>query len=85
MYVNPFISNRQRGIPNYKYTKGKITFAKAKMLKTAIEEPMVRPHPLTTPYTLLFLLQEEIEEGFVAFQGSGQKLKTSKKRTHPRR
>ena len=82
--MNPFISNRQRGIPNYKYTKGKITFAKAKTLKTAVEEPMVRPHPPTTSYLFLFLLQEETEEGFVAFQGSGQKLKTSKKRTHPR-
>lgn len=27
--------------------------------------------------------QEQIDSGFVSFSGSGQKLKPSKKRTHP--
>lgn len=31
-----------RGIPNYNYRKGKLTFAKAKNLKTEPEEAMVR-------------------------------------------
>ena len=30
-----------RGIPNYDYKKGKLTFAKAKSLNTNPEEPMV--------------------------------------------
>lgn len=31
---------RERGIPNYSYKKGKLTFAKAKSLKPEPEEPM---------------------------------------------
>lgn len=34
-------SYRERGIPNYNYRKFKLTFAKAKNLRAAMEEPMV--------------------------------------------
>ena len=36
------VSCRERGIPNYNYKKGKLTFVKAKSLKPEREEPMVR-------------------------------------------
>lgn len=32
---------RERGIPNYNYVKGRITFARAKSLKVTSEEAMV--------------------------------------------
>ncbi len=39
--IPPLSSSRQRGIPNYNYKKGKLTFAKAKTLNAEPEEPMV--------------------------------------------
>ena len=33
---------REKGIPNYNYKKGKLTFVKAKLLRPEPEEPMVR-------------------------------------------
>lgn len=33
--------HREKGIPNYNYKKGKLTFVKAKLLRPEPEEPMV--------------------------------------------
>ena len=33
--------HREKGIPNYNYKKGKLTFVKAKLLRPEQEEPMV--------------------------------------------
>ena len=52
IYVCLFVSTRityssfirERGIPSYNYKKFKLTFAKAKNLRAAMEEPMVSIH-----------------------------------------
>lgn len=58
---------RERGIPNYNYKKGKITFMKAKTLKALMKEESM----------------EETEAEFTAFSGSGQKLKPTKRKHNP--
>lgn len=62
-------TKRARGVPNYDYKKGKITFEKAKHLN---------PHPQES-------MDEDDSGDFVAFQGQGQFLRQKKnksKKTH---
>lgn len=78
---------REKGIPNYNYKKGKLTFVKAKLLRPNPEEPMVRTvrgrevgdKLGKAAATFCCFPQEETVQGFVAFSGTGEQLRIRKK------
>ena len=68
---------RERGVPNYNYQKGRLSFARAKDLRPEPEEPMVRVWGCEGGDSCTYT-QDGVDLGFEAFSGEGQRLRIKK-------